>query len=101
MGSKQEEEMLREAEVLRRNVLAQIAKRFIVLPADREKFVETGQTSEWDVATKRYRFYASERLMMYALDAWLDVKKAFELKTARGRHGRIVALAKKWGVQGF
>ncbi len=101
MGTRSDDSLENEAEVLRRNVLAQIARRFIVLPADRERFVQTGETSEWDAAAGRYRFYASERMMMYALDAFLDVRKAFELKTARGRYSRVVLLAKKWGVQGF
>jgi hypothetical protein len=99
-----EEALVSETEILRRNVLAEIAKRFIPRPEDREHFMATGETAVWDKQQGRYRQFipeVSDFKDMYALDAWLDVKKAMEYKTPRGRHAAIVRLAKKWKVSGF
>lgn len=102
--NRKDDELARETEVLKRNVLAEIGKRFILKQVDREHFILTGETAVWDKALGSYRHFISglsDFKDMYALDAWLDVKTAMELKTVRGRYGAIVRLAKKWKVSGF
>jgi hypothetical protein len=95
---------MQETEVLRRNVLAEIGRRFIARADDREHFIRTGEMSVWEKEQGRYRHFIPEKSDfkdMYALDAWLDVKKAVDLKTVRGRYAAVIKLAKKWKVSGF
>jgi hypothetical protein len=97
--NRKDDELSHEAEVLKRNVLAAIAKRYgIHHDEDRKIFMETGQTSVWVASVGRYRFFVSGSSDMNAIDAWLDVKKGMELKTPRGRHGAMMRLASKFKV---
>jgi hypothetical protein len=51
--NRKDEELARETEVLRRNVLAEIGRRFIPIETDRQHFILTGETTVWDKSLGR------------------------------------------------
>jgi hypothetical protein len=96
----------RATECLARNILAEIAKRFIPLEADKQTFIATGDTNVWDSRLGRYRFFVKdtspyETDTATAATAWHEVKRVFDMKTHRGRHARMMKLAQRWKVGGL